>query len=99
MARMLSIKHNRYTIVNTIFKVSYVQNPEQNNSVKDNNLQFKGASDEVEQFGEVKKMQSEAKSRQSDEVRQKPIINKDNIGRNDACPCGSGKKFKKCHGV
>lgn len=19
------------------------------------------------------------------------------IGRNDACPCGSGKKFKKCH--
>lgn len=21
-----------------------------------------------------------------------------NIGRNDACPCGSGKKFKKCHG-
>jgi preprotein translocase subunit SecA len=20
------------------------------------------------------------------------------IGRNDACPCGSGKKFKKCHG-
>jgi preprotein translocase subunit SecA len=21
------------------------------------------------------------------------------IGRNDLCPCGSGKKFKKCHGV
>jgi preprotein translocase subunit SecA len=20
-------------------------------------------------------------------------------GRNDACPCGSGKKFKKCHGA
>lgn len=20
------------------------------------------------------------------------------IGRNDRCPCGSGKKFKKCHG-
>lgn len=20
------------------------------------------------------------------------------IGRNDACPCGSGQKFKKCHG-
>jgi preprotein translocase subunit SecA len=19
-------------------------------------------------------------------------------GRNDACPCGSGKKYKKCHG-
>jgi preprotein translocase subunit SecA len=21
-----------------------------------------------------------------------------NPGRNDACPCGSGKKFKHCHG-
>ncbi|HUY69849.1 MAG TPA: preprotein translocase subunit SecA [Candidatus Tyrphobacter sp.] len=22
-----------------------------------------------------------------------------NVGRNDLCPCGSGKKFKKCHGI
>ena len=22
-----------------------------------------------------------------------------NVGRNDPCPCGSGKKFKKCHGA
>jgi preprotein translocase subunit SecA len=22
-----------------------------------------------------------------------------NVGRNDACPCGSGKKYKKCHGA
>jgi len=21
------------------------------------------------------------------------------VGRNDPCPCGSGKKFKKCHGA
>lgn len=26
-------------------------------------------------------------------------VGKDKIGRNDPCPCGSGKKFKKCHGV
>ena len=26
-------------------------------------------------------------------------VNKDkNVGRNDPCPCGSGKKYKKCHG-
>ena len=23
----------------------------------------------------------------------------DKVGRNDPCPCGSGKKFKKCHGA
>lgn len=29
---------------------------------------------------------------------QNPIINDMKIGRNDPCPCGSGKKFKACHG-
>ncbi|QQR84279.1 SEC-C domain-containing protein [Candidatus Peregrinibacteria bacterium] len=23
----------------------------------------------------------------------------DKVGRNDDCPCGSGKKYKKCHGA
>jgi hypothetical protein len=27
-----------------------------------------------------------------------PAESQTKIGRNDACPCGSGKKFKKCHG-
>ncbi len=26
------------------------------------------------------------------------IKKEENIGRNDPCPCGSGKKYKKCHG-
>jgi len=29
----------------------------------------------------------------------KPVTNADKVGRNDPCPCGSGKKYKKCHGV
>jgi preprotein translocase subunit SecA len=28
-----------------------------------------------------------------------PVVNKDHVGRNEPCPCGSGKKFKKCHGA
>ena len=28
-----------------------------------------------------------------------PVIKSDKIGRNDPCHCGSGKKYKKCHGV
>jgi uncharacterized protein YecA (UPF0149 family) len=23
----------------------------------------------------------------------------DKVGRNDPCPCGSGKKYKRCHGI
>ncbi len=28
----------------------------------------------------------------------KTIVNDEKIGRNDQCPCGSGKKYKDCHG-
>ncbi|HYP14286.1 MAG TPA: SEC-C metal-binding domain-containing protein, partial [Bryobacteraceae bacterium] len=28
-----------------------------------------------------------------------PVIKGPKVGRNDPCPCGSGKKYKKCHGV
>lgn len=31
--------------------------------------------------------------------RQQPIQAEQKIGRNDPCPCGSGKKFKACHGA
>ncbi len=34
---------------------------------------------------------------QGDEVKQ-PVRRGKKIGRNDPCPCGSGKKYKKCHG-
>ena len=33
-----------------------------------------------------------------DVVRREPIRNPNKIGRNESCPCGSGKKFKQCHG-
>jgi preprotein translocase subunit SecA len=29
----------------------------------------------------------------------KPVTRADKVGRNDPCPCGSGKKYKKCHGA
>jgi preprotein translocase subunit SecA len=31
-------------------------------------------------------------------VKQQPIVAGPKVGRNDPCPCGSGKKFKQCHG-
>lgn len=34
----------------------------------------------------------------SETVKQQPVQVGPKIGRNDPCPCGSGKKFKACHG-
>ncbi len=55
-----------------------------------------------EHGGELKSSFNEARQATSGkEETRKPIEKKGeyvNVGRNDPCPCGSGKKFKKCHG-
>ena len=30
---------------------------------------------------------------------QQVVRSQEKVGRNDPCPCGSGKKYKKCHGA
>jgi preprotein translocase subunit SecA len=31
--------------------------------------------------------------------KTQPVRVAPHVGRNDPCPCGSGKKYKKCHGA
>ncbi|MCB9647098.1 MAG: SEC-C domain-containing protein [Deltaproteobacteria bacterium] len=33
-----------------------------------------------------------------DHEHEAPAVER-RVGRNDPCPCGSGKKYKKCHGA
>ena len=33
-----------------------------------------------------------------EQQRQEPVRAEKRVGRNDPCPCGSGKKYKNCHG-
>ncbi len=40
----------------------------------------------------------ERKETQGGQKKQKPIVKGKKIGRNDPCPCGSGKKYKNCCG-
>ena len=43
---------------------------------------------------------SQATTSHGDDAGPKePVRNKATVGRNDACPCGSGKKYKKCCGA
>jgi len=43
------------------------------------------------------KLNPQSQKRVMEPVKQRPVGEKE-IGRNDPCPCGSGKKYKKCHG-
>ncbi len=60
-------------------------------------VEYKGASDNAPQFAGVSPEGQEQKVKPSEP--QSPIHNVDVVGRNDPCPCGSGKKYKKCHGA
>ncbi len=42
---------------------------------------------------------SEEENSKTSKSQKNPIVKSfENVGRNDLCPCGSGKKYKKCHG-
>ncbi|UVI29879.1 preprotein translocase subunit SecA [Paenibacillus spongiae] len=48
---------------------------------------------------EVAKGQTESGGGSGEPQTKRPVKRDDRIGRNDPCPCGSGKKFKQCHGA
>ncbi|MDE6570363.1 MAG: preprotein translocase subunit SecA [Alistipes sp.] len=47
---------------------------------------------------QASRMQAAAQAGQQDRQKTMPIQADKKIGRNDPCPCGSGKKYKNCHG-
>ena len=50
--------------------------------------------------GQPGEMQEAADQKQGEAAKVKTIVrDTPKVGRNDLCPCGSGKKYKKCHGA
>ena len=43
-------------------------------------------------------VQAAAQAGQQDKQKPMPVHVEKKVGRNDPCPCGSGKKYKQCHG-
>lgn len=91
------------SIVNTIFKITLVAQPTKEMAMPapvTKNLTYSGA-EEVEQFGAAKQQLGtggQGAANNAEQKKSEPIVNKDKVGRNDPCPCGSGKKYKKCCG-
>ncbi|HAL44694.1 MAG TPA: hypothetical protein DCP47_02045 [Phycisphaerales bacterium] len=56
--------------------------------------------DEANRFEMSEQQRAAAQAPQGEAAKVKQIVlEKPKVGRNDPCPCGSGKKFKKCHGA
>ncbi len=47
---------------------------------------------------QTSRMEAAAAAGQGDKSKPAPIHVEKKVGRNDPCPCGSGKKYKHCHG-
>jgi len=59
--------------------------------------QFSGA-EEVQSFASTQANAHAGGGSDTEAPKQQPFVKEKEPGRNDPCPCGSGKKYKKCHG-
>jgi preprotein translocase subunit SecA len=59
------------------------------------NLSFNNPSEAPRPFANAERKEAQGGSDTVETVRREGP----KVGRNDPCPCGSGKKYKKCHGV
>jgi len=76
-------------VVKLLLNINRAQNLERKQTVKITKQSLQEAAE-----GLRKDMPKESK-----EVTHTPIVNNEpNVGRNDPCPCGSGKKYKQCCG-
>ncbi len=88
------MENMRATTVNTVFKISMVSaQPQAAVEALPQNVQYQGAQENLEQFAGGSETQTNQQA-----APQQPILNSSKVGRNDPCPCGSGKKYKQCHG-
>jgi len=56
------------------------------------------AHDEVGQFAMAERQRAAAQAPQGEQKVKQIRLEQPKVGRNDPCPCGSGKKYKKCCG-
>ena len=92
------LEHIKYEVIGILFKVQVRQ--EEDVQAIDEQMQAPremrfehAAAPALDDFDESKVVAEEEK------VPEQPFVRAGNkVGRNDPCPCGSGKKYKQCHG-
>jgi len=97
----------RSAVINTIFKIGVVrEEPAPQKNILEE-AKYQGAEEQPAQFGQPASLREallagaakDASEGKSIPSSGQTIRNKTEIGRNDPCPCGSGKKYKRCCGA
>lgn len=94
--------------INLVFRAEMVTEPVAQSEYPVNRLQFNDPSQALESsslvnaarhYGNPDSGRDRSDNPRVAATKQQPIHAQPTVGRNDPCPCGSGKKYKKCHGV
>jgi preprotein translocase subunit SecA len=89
---MASIRHD---VVHTIFHVNIQRQPAQKQGVQQTS---RPAVQSITKQTASPMAKVAAASRGNEDVKQSVKVAGKKVGRNDPCPCGSGKKYKHCCG-
>jgi preprotein translocase subunit SecA len=87
----------RNTVLHTIFRATVVKPEDSMVSRVSQNMELSGADSNPEQFAAAAKQEKKEMIENMPKI-EKPVKSDKTVGRNDDCPCGSGKKYKKCCG-
>ncbi|HSN39454.1 MAG TPA: preprotein translocase subunit SecA [Burkholderiales bacterium] len=72
-------------------ELQVVEEPETPRNIQYQHAEFSGSDDTADE--------AEANPEPAEEEKAQPFVRDgQKIGRNDPCPCGSGRKYKHCHG-
>jgi len=65
---------------------------------KQNMNRLQTNKEDIPNTAEQEAQRTAAQAQQGQRPKQQPVIAEKKVGRNEPCPCGSGKKYKNCHG-
>jgi preprotein translocase subunit SecA len=93
------LEHIKYEVIGILFKVQVRQEEdvqaidEQMQAPKEMHFEH-AAAPALDDHDE-----SQVAAAEEEKISEQPFVRDgDKVGRNDPCPCGSGKKYKQCHG-
>jgi preprotein translocase subunit SecA len=97
---MINEMYNRITSILTRAQIPEVQQVQE--AAPEQHTQRQQYTESKQQIGEEQLSDSNQRAAAQHDTRAQqnhaPVIKDKLPGRNDPCPCGSGKKFKQCHG-
>ncbi len=79
--------------------IALIENIKPDTTIKKETISIEPISVEIHETPRQFTQQSTNETSASSRLESHAQGEYDGVGRNDPCPCGSGKKFKKCHGA